>query len=133
MTSPAKEFQAMVFATLSANADVTAIARGIHDRVPEKPEFPYVSFGRVSSVTDDADCIPCAEYTMQVDVWSRVVGSGECYDLTDAVYKALHNVTPDLPVNALVDMWVLTDSVDDDPDGLTKHGILTVRAIIERR
>ena len=68
---------------------------------------------------------------MQVDIWSRAVGSEQCQAMTDMVRKALHRQPLQLSQNALCDVWVISDEVRPDPDGLTTHGIVRVRALVE--
>jgi len=133
MTSPVRELHAAIFAELQGDTDFLGSVKGIHDRIPKESQFPYVSFGPATYVPLDATCIVAGTYTLQVDVWSREVGSGECYDICDAAKRLLHYPDIQLPVNALAMMRVSSVRMFDDPDGLTHHGVLTVEAIIEER
>lgn len=132
--SSSAEFQKLVFDTLTADAAIMAIAAGVYDQVPADPfgsRTAYVSFGPMDTVDDDADCITGVELTLQVDVWSRAVGSVEAKRLTDLVRKALHRRSLELSANALVDTWVELTRVFRDPDGVTTHGVVQVTAMLE--
>lgn len=133
MTSPVRELHAALYSVLSVDAPLMDIATAVYDRVPESAEFPYVSFGPVNSVPRDAECITASEHTMQIDTWSRVVGSGEGYDMTNAVKRAIQSADLSLTVNALVALRVVSVRNFDDPDGLTEHGVVTIQATIEER
>lgn len=133
MTS-GEDLQRLVFATLTGNGAIMAIANGVYDSVPTDPfgeKTAYISFGPTDSIEDDADCITGVETTMQIDIWSRAVGALECKTLTDFVRRALHRKSLQLTEHALVDTWVTLTRVFRDPDGLTTHGVAQVTCMIE--
>lgn len=140
ISSPQAELQKLIYLTLSADAGVMALANDVYDPVPPLPFNPfaidtkngYVSFGPTQVVNDDADCITAGEHYFQIDCWSREVGFPHVKRMVDAVAVAL-NDRQDLELNdnALVGITVENRQVLRDPDGLTSHGILSVRAWIE--
>ncbi|MCO6386353.1 DUF3168 domain-containing protein [Aliihoeflea sp. 40Bstr573] len=130
------ELQKLILDTLKADAAVMALANGAYDRVPSSPWGPdsingYISFGPTDVVEDDADCIISGEHTVQIDCWSRQVGMVHAKRMVDAVKAALHEQELTLAESALVDMRVTMRRVVADPDGLTSHGIVMIRAMIE--
>lgn len=134
--SPSVELQRKIYQALTLSAGLQASAAGgvrVYDRVPEKPVFPYVSFGPEDCQEAGADCLEAGEYYLQLDVWSRQPGKVEAKEICHAVQRALRLEALSLTQNALSElMWEKT-RVMDDPDGLTTHGVLTVRAMIEER
>lgn len=129
--SSTAELHQVVYNALKNTPALMAIASAVYDRVPENRQFPYVSIGPASGVEDDAECISGREVTMQIDAWSRAVGTEECQTMTDLVRRALHRQPLQMAENALCDIWVVSDEVRPDPDGLTTHGIVRARAMIE--
>lgn len=132
--SSAAALQKSIFEALSGDAAIMSIAAGIYDAVPSDPfrsKTAYISFGASDTVDDDAECIIGLEVTYQIDVWSRAVGSVECKRLTDLVRKALHHRSLDLSAGAMVDTRVELTRVFRDPDGITRHGVVQVSALIE--
>jgi hypothetical protein len=132
--SSSAEFQALIFATLTGNGAVMAIAGGVYDRVPEDPfadKTAYISIGQDDATDDDAEGIDGIELTLQIDIWSKAVGAVECRRLRDVVRRALHHQSLQLSANALADTRVALSQVFPDPDGLTTHGIVQVTARIE--
>jgi hypothetical protein len=125
--------QDLILAKLQADTLVTSI---VADRIVDGPDetiaFPYISFGPMDFVPDDADCIYGREETIQLDCWSRDQGrKWPCKELADAVKAALHDTDGELTAGALVQMRVTLIRVFDDPDGLTTHGVVQVTATTE--
>jgi hypothetical protein len=125
--------QDLILAKLQADVGVKAI---VADRIVDGPDdstlFPYVSFGPMDFISDDADCIDAREETVQLDCWSRDQNrKWPCKQLVDAVKSALHEEEGELTAGALVQMRVTLIRVFDDPDGLTTHGVVQVTATIE--
>lgn len=129
-----EELQRLYYTTLTGTPAIMALANGVYDKIPTAPfgtKTAYISFGPTDSSEDDADCISGQTVTMQIDVWSRAVGSLEAKTLTDLVRRALHRKSLELSDNALADTNVEATRVFRDPDGITTHGVVTVTALIE--
>ena len=140
ISSPQAELQKLIYLTLSNDAGVMALANDIFDPVPPQPfdaftvgtKNGYVSFGPTQVINDDADCVTGGEHYFQIDCWSREVGFPHCKRMVDAVAVALNDRQDlELADNALVGISVENRNVFRDPDGLTSHGVLSVRAWIE--
>lgn len=132
MTAPDYALQDAVFDALVADAGVGAlIGDRIYDRVPAEPVFPYCSFGP-SDITDVSDdCTDAWEIFLQIDCWSRAVGFPEVRQIAKAVRDALHDAELTLTDNALAALELQGNRTFRDPDGLTSHAALTLRALIE--
>lgn len=135
MTSPAFEVQAKVVQTLKANTALMALVNDVYDTVGPSPwgtKLAYVSMGPMDAIIDDADCIDGETHSMQIDVWTRDGGKAKCKRITDAVKRALHSNTDiTLTDNVLVEINLELYRILDDPDGLTKHGVLQFRVAVE--
>jgi len=125
--------QDVILAALRGNAGVAALVGDrIYDHAPEDAAFPHIDFGPSDYVPDDADCIAGRVEAQQIDVWSRDQGRGwPAKRLVDAVKAALHGHEADMATGALVSLEVTLCQVLDDPDGITKHGVVEVEALIE--
>lgn len=134
MASPLTELQTLLYTTLKADLGVMALVDGVYDNVPANAfstKKAYVSFGPHDVIDDGSDCIESGEHVFQLDCWSRSVGQVACKDIVDAVKLALHERELTLINNALVEIRVFMRRVFRDPDGITSHGIVMVRAIVE--
>lgn len=124
--------QKLIVDRLRADAAVSAmIGQRIYDSVPAKAVYPYVSFGAHDYVPDDAECIAAGEHTIMLDVWSEKPGRVEAKQVVDAVRRSLRQYDADLGAYGLVEMEIDFADVIMDPDGLTAHGRVQVRARIE--
>ena len=130
--SASAELQKLVRTLLLADTRVTGfIGERVFDERPEGAAYPFIEFGPSDVVEDGADCIDSGEHTLQLDVWSRAPGHVEAKRLVDAVKTCLHQREASLDDYALVEMTVDFRRVFDDPDGKTKHGVVTLRALVE--
>lgn len=133
MSEVSLDLQTAVVQRLRNAAGVTALVGGrVFDRVPPETPFPYVSYGSDFLIQDDVSCITAYELSMQIDVWSRANGQPEMKRIAGAVRAALHDVEFDLGVDhALVLLEHENTRYLGDPDGLTSHGALTFKALID--
>lgn len=138
--SPTLELQGAIVPRLKSDGVLSAIVgTRVFDHVPRSSasgevtaDFPFVSLGHWSEASDDVDCIAAAEIFGRIDCWSRGVGRPEALRMAEAVRAALHHAEIGLASNALVFLeWVRTNTISD-PDGLTTHAIVEIRALIER-
>lgn len=132
MSAPDTALQRAMYAALIAAPDMVALVGGrVFDRVPADAGFPRITFGEMQTIDDDGDCVPACEVIATLDVWSRAVGSLEAKDLCWAVRRALDDAPLDLGDHALVSLDCDGSRIFTDPDGLTTHGVVTFRALIE--
>lgn len=132
--SASSELQKLIRDTLKASESVMGLVNEVYDSVPANPwgsKGAYLSFGPTDVVEDDAECIIGGSHTVQIDCWTRSVGSVHCKQIVDAVKAALHEQDLELTNYGLVQMRVTMRRVFRDPDGLTTHGVVTVEADIE--
>lgn len=127
------EIQKAVYATLAANAGVKALigdpAR-VYDRVPDNFAFPYVTIGDDQIIDDSNSCADAFEVFCSVHVWSRAVGRIEAKTIGAAVREALDS---QLSITGFtVAEWRAQPArYFVEPDGLTTHGVLVFRYLID--
>ena len=125
--SASTELQKAVYDRLVASVGVLA---GIHDRPSPDAGFPYATFGPSLSVKETMDCISARTEVLQIDIWSQS-GKLACKEVVDAVVEALHNQQLSLPTHSATPIEVTRFQVVDDPDGITRHGIVTIETMVE--
>lgn len=132
MADPSLDLQEAIVAALKAAAPVAAlVGQRIFDQVPANTPFPYITYGADDVIQDDADCITAYEVSVQIDVWSRVKGQPEMKRIAEAVRETLHDADLTLDNHALVLIEHERTRYLDDPDGQTKHGALTFKALVD--
>lgn len=129
MTSPVLELQGAIVARLKAQG----VADGrVYDLVPPGATFPYVELGPFFEDEADAECIPGSEISIRLEVWSRTPGRTESLRIAQAIKSSLHDAVMTLDDNALVSLRFIRIDGSRDPDGLTSHATVEVRAIVEQ-
>lgn len=130
---PSLDLQGAVVQRLRNAAGVLALVGDrVFDHVPPQTPFPYVSYGSDSLIQDDVSCITAYEVSVQIDVWSRAEGQPEMKRIAGAIRAALHDAEFDVGTDhALVLMEHETTRYIGDPDGITLHGAITFKALID--
>ncbi|MBL0374034.1 DUF3168 domain-containing protein [Rhizobium sp. KVB221] len=107
-----------------------AVAGGrIYDRVPDKPTFPYITIGDEQILDDGNSCDDGWEVFHDLHAWSRSVGFPEVKGLIAAAVPRLASIAS-IGGHTLIAAEVQATRVFRDPDGLTNHGVITVRFVI---
>ena len=133
MPDPSLELQKAIVARLRADVDLTAIVAGrIFDQPPPNATFPYVTLGEADVVVQRAAFYDGSEVSMTIHGWSRAVGFPEVKRIAGAIRASLHEAPLELADGErLIDVEVADNRALRDPDGLTSHAVLTVRAYTE--
>ena len=86
--SAASELMGALHGALVDDGDVARLLGGrIHDRVPDRPVFPYLTYGGLRSRALDGEGL--VEHVVTLAAWSRERGRGEALAVADAVSRAL--------------------------------------------
>jgi hypothetical protein len=127
--------QAAVLAELLNNNDLMAlVSNRVFDAVPAKPTFPYITFRCDQILEDGADCVEGSEVFYSIHVWSRpesYPGWPEACNIAGLVRDILDETELTVNGHRLVDMHFSQFRRLDDPDGITHHGVVEFRALID--
>lgn len=107
----------------------------VFDDNPENEPYPYVVMGEMTARDWSDKSEPGQEVYSTIHIWSRYEGRKEADEMADALEQALTLSPLDLSPNfhAVLDGNDIFDSYDliIDIDGITRHGILKLRYLIE--
>jgi hypothetical protein len=107
----------------------------VFDANPENEAYPYIVKGEVTARDWSDKSEPGQEVYSTIHFWSQYPGRKEVDEMVDAVLQALTVSPLDLSPNfrAVLDGNDIFDSYDliVDIDGMTRHGILRLRYLIE--
>ena len=132
MTAAALALQKAIYAALATDGGVGAlIGDRIYDGAPRNAAFPYVTIGRTSETDWSTSTEDGAEHRLTLDVWSRQSGKSECHAIAAAVRAALHDAALALDGHALVNLRCESIDTARDPDGITFHAVMRLRAVTE--
>lgn len=125
--------QQALHARLVSQAPIVALLGGprVYDDVPQRAEFPYVTFGQSverdwSTGGDDS-----REHMVTLHVWSRAYGRKETQAILEAARASLHDAALNLDGHRLVNLRHEYSDARRDPDGETYHGTARFRAVTE--
>ena len=149
---PAETLQRAVFGALTGSSDLIALFESVrsgagvqvYDRVPQPTQneleaayrkrvpFPYFTLGEDEFLDDDGGaCARAWEVFVTVHVWSRAVGMPQAKAFMQAAEAAL---VTELDLGAdftCTDAQLNSVRYLKETDGLTTHGVLVVRYLID--
>lgn len=133
MSDASLPLQKAIVAALKAHAGLTALVGGrVYDGVPRSAAKPYVSYGPSDVLTEEADEYEGFDESLQIDAWSAGPGRVEIKKIGRAIHDALHETALSLDESQrLVALTVEQVRYLTEPDGLTQHAAVAVRARTE--
>jgi hypothetical protein len=114
-----RPLQSALFAKLNA---VPALAGRVYEvRPPESVPLPYVSFGSIFELPDDAHDAQGLNSMVTLHIWSKGPGNGAVYDMFAAVDAALDRVP--LAVTGFSEVQIKHEQHQtiEDPDPVIRH------------
>ena len=127
------ELQQAIYAALASNGALTALLGGpnIFDDVPQRADFPYLTFGR-SSIRDwSTGTEEGSEHLLTLHVWSREAGRRQVRQIMSLLRATLHDQPLALTGHHLVNLRHELSEARREPDGDTYRGIVRFRAVTE--
>jgi hypothetical protein len=133
MPSAAWALQQAIFATLTADAPLTALLGGtrIYDDVPQGAAFPYLTFGQSTARDRSTGSDDGNEHILTLHVWSQANGKRQAHEIMGAIRTALHDQPLTLSGHRLINLRHEFSEARRDPDGETTHGVARFRAVTE--
>ncbi len=124
------ELDAAVYQALTEDAGVTAIVgtRVWHDVPPGTP-VPYVAIGDHQAQDYGGALVDAQGHTTPIDCWTEGPSPLGCRQLVAAIRAVLHGADLALSAGRLVNCRVESTQTLRDPDGISHHGVLRIRAV----
>jgi len=106
--------------------------REVYDDVPENVAMPYIVAGGIEGRDWSDKFQPGQEVTATLDIWSSYPGRKEAAEIMDEIIQALSSapLTLDGGFNCVLATLALSELIVDI-DGVTRHGILGIKYLIE--
>ena len=134
---PKLDLQIALVALWGADTNLkTLIGNPIRILPKQQAAWPgsYISVGQGQKIADLAECISGSEIFLTFDIWDRTDQSGaNCETIIATMEDALEGVELMLTENRCLLVERERSETFRDPDGVTWHGTLTVRALTEPR
>jgi len=109
-----------------------ATAYKIFDDLPENEDFPYIVVGEISARNWSSKFENGQEITVTLHIWSQYRGRKETDIIANEIEQALTSSDLELG-NSFLGSFQKFESYDliIDMDGITRHGIIKMRYLIE--
>lgn len=132
---PSLELQGAIVTALTADAAVKALI-GTPPRInpAQSPTWTgsYIVIGEGQDVPDLAECIDGSELFSDIHIWSRKDSSfADAKKIAATIWDCLVNATLPLSENRLIVFERSSTNYLRDPDGVSLHIVLTLRALTE--
>lgn len=134
MTTSLFAVQEAVYGALTSSAAVQAYLGNparVYDMVPPAANFPYATLGDVLVKEYDTKDQSGFEQALTLHVWSRYRGRKELKQIIQTIYDVLHNAALNVTGANYVSCIFQSASTLQENDGLTLHGILRYRIIVQ--
>ena len=133
---PDLQLQGAIVAKLKADTGLQALIGSpvrLYQDVPAPAAltFPYVTIGEGQNVPDQVQCIDGSEIFLDLHVWSRATGFAECKRIAAIIESALNDAVLTLDDHRCVEIERDGARYLRDQDLVTKHGVVTFRALTE--
>lgn len=99
----------------------------------DNSKFPYITISDDDLQPWDSDTEIGTEATVRVHVWSRAQNSLEAKKLQDAIYNVLHRGNLTITGYDFIACDMVLQTIERDPDGITRHGIQDFRVIYDQQ
>jgi hypothetical protein len=130
MSDPSLELQEALKAALR-NRIGPEVGPRVYDQVPVDAVFPYVTLGDDQVLPDKAQCIDGAEVISTLHIWSRTPGYPELKRIVKNILAVVDDNPPPLAGFVAVIFELQDINYLRDPDGLTRHAVLTFHSLIQ--
>lgn len=133
---PDLDLQRAVVTKLKASADLQALIgspiRLFQDVPPPATlAFPYITIGPSQVLPDLAECIDGSEIFSDIHVFTRAAGYELCKRIGATVIDELHYASLSLGEHRCLLIERSDERYFIESDNLTKHGVVTFRALVE--
>ena len=128
------DLQRAIVTKLKASTDLQALIANpirLFQDVPPSPTFPYVTLGPSQRIPDLAECIDGAEIFADLHVFTRAAGYELCKRIGATLIDELHDATLSLGEHRCLLIELSDERYFVESDNLTKHGVITFRALVE--
>jgi hypothetical protein len=138
VSDPSLALQGAMYSRLNANGPVRAlVGNRIYDHVPRDVNgnptatLPYISLGEDQVLPDKADCLDGREVLITIHAWDKGPGFPKVKEVSSAIIAALDDDEFPVTGHRLVEFGLSELRHLTEPDGTTKHAVITFRALTE--
>ena len=126
-----KEIQQGIYSTLNGDATLGSMVTGVYDRVKQKTDYPYVVIGDTSAQDWSTQTTKGLQSHVTIHVYSRQGGRKQALEIMSRLYELLHEGSPTVAGQMLVQSRHESSEVSLERDGQTYHAELVFRMLTQ--
>lgn len=138
MSDPSLPLQGAMYHRLKNDSSVkNLVSDRVFDHVPRDnlgnptATLPYISLGEDQVLPDKADCIDGREVLITIHAWDKGPGFPKVKEVSSAIIAALDDDEFPVTGHRLIEFGLESCRHLTEPDGVTKHAVITFRALTE--
>ena len=108
------------------------ISTPIFDAPGQSQSYPYIVIGDDSLINDDTNTTIGRNVISSIHVWDNFNGYSRIKGIIGAIDDALNRVLFTVPNHHLIDCSFDSSSFFIEPDGKTRHGVISFKILIDR-
>ncbi|MDQ1003966.1 hypothetical protein QFZ28_004366 [Neobacillus niacini] len=121
------QLQTSLYNRLSNDSNLLSKVTGVYDAVPKNQSYPYIALGEDTASDWSTKTTIGEEITHTLHIWSRYDGKKEAKEIMNLILESLSQ-----PLSIEGGFFIDFSKVElmevfDDPDGITRHGVMRLR------
>jgi hypothetical protein len=132
--------QVAIYDALVADAALMVQVSAVYDFVPantslnDAPTMPYIVIGDMTALDWDSKTFTGEELTLTLHIWSEQPGWREVKQIFGHIKRILHDTLLDLSGDDHTSVLLRREFEETirDPDNVTRHGVVRLRAIVQK-
>lgn len=102
----------------------------VYDCIPENTAFPYCDISEMTASDKSAKNLPGESFLLTAHLWSQYKGTKEVREMCDELIQTITGTELTMSGfnNNLTEVEYI--GISNDPDGLTRHGVVKIRFYI---
>lgn len=123
--------QKAIYELLTGDTTLMNLITGVHDKVPENAQFPYVMIGDITCADWASKTTSGMECTMLLTIYSREGGRRQATQIMERLYALMHDANMDVDNHTLVMMRFASSAIVLESDGETYRGMMRYRVLLQ--
>ncbi len=123
--------QKALYELLTGDTALMNLITGVHDKVPENAQFPYVMIGDIACADWASKTTSGMECNALLTVYSREGGRRQAMQIMERLYLLLHDVDMAVEDQELVMIRFMFSTIHLEGDDETYRGAMRFKALLQ--